>query len=228
MKHGKAFYNFGNSMKKKVKPSIKPDVHLLKSSHDSFNNLIQDQKTGLLVEVSGKDYVGKSFFGKSFVSDDDYTLFIDSSCSLDKNYFQGADDVIIVRPETLEQSIEMLEMFVLQSDIKYVIIDSFAALEPKSSSGIDISKRKETPIRVKYGIILAKLKALTRKYNVNIVIVNEFRNDGSNSAVSFRDNDMRLCDVRVRCFRGNNGEYKIDVYKNESGKKGKLDITTSF
>ncbi len=133
---------FGEGSIMKMDRETRPEVDAV-----STGSLLLDMATGIggypkgrIVEIFGEESTGKTTFALLAISEHQkkggICAFIDAEHSLDINYAEtlGVDlkDLIISQPDYGEQALEITHSLVKSEAISLIVVDSVAALVPRS------------------------------------------------------------------------------------------------
>ncbi len=138
---------------------------------------------GRVVEIYGPESSGKTTLALHVIAEAQKTggnaAFIDAEHALDPNY-AGAlgvdiDNLIISQPDTGEQALEITETLIRSGAIDVIVIDSVAALVPKSELEGDMGDPQMGMQARLMSQALRKLTAVISKSNTCLVFINQIR-----------------------------------------------------
>ena len=136
---------------------------------------------GRIVEVFGAEATGKTTFALKMILELDKkngnSIFFDIEHSFNIEYAQkiGIDlsKLLISQPETCEQTLEIIETLIKSNLVDLIIVDSVAALMPKS---VDIDQNIGSLQAQLLSDGLRKIARIITKSNVCLVCINQIRN----------------------------------------------------
>ncbi len=138
---------------------------------------------GRIVEIYGPESSGKTTLTLHAIAETQKlggaAAFIDAEHALDSQYAKklgiNTDELLISQPDTGEQALEIADMLVRSGGVDIVVIDSVAALTPKSeiegemgASHLGLQARLMSQA-------LRKLTANIKKTNTMVVFINQLR-----------------------------------------------------
>ena len=147
---------------------------------------------GRVVEIYGPESSGKTTIALQVIAaaqkQGGLAAFVDAEHALDASYAQKlgvkVDDLIISQPDYGEQALEITDTLVRSGSIDVLVIDSVAALTPRSEieGDIDRENKKGEAIDIRVGQqarmmsqALRKLTAGIYKSNTMIIFINQLR-----------------------------------------------------
>lgn len=138
---------------------------------------------GRVIEIYGPESSGKTTVALHMVAEvqkrDGIAGFIDAEHALDPSYAKkigvDIDNLYISQPDNGEQALEIAEAMVRSGAIDIVIIDSVAALVPKSEIDGDMGENHVGQQARLMSQALRKLTAIINKYNCVVIFINQLR-----------------------------------------------------
>lgn len=138
---------------------------------------------GRIVEVYGPESSGKTTLTLHMVAEvqkmGGVAAFIDAEHALDPVYAKAIgvdiDELYISQPDNGEQALEICEQIVRSGAIDVVVIDSVAALTPKSEIDGDMG---DTHVGLQARLMsqgLRKLTGIVAKTNCTVIFINQLR-----------------------------------------------------
>jgi recombination protein RecA len=136
-----------------------------------------------VVEIYGPESAGKTTLSlhiiKSARTMKNKIVYIDMEHSLDYRFIKSlginAIDFILVKPEFGEEALNIVEIFIKSSFINLIVIDSVAALVPKSEFTNNFSVSTIGLQARLMGQAMRKLVPLLEKYNCTLIFINQIR-----------------------------------------------------
>ena len=138
---------------------------------------------GRIIEIYGPESSGKTTVALHMVAEvqkrDGIAGFIDAEHALDPSYAKkiGVDieNLYISQPDNGEQALEIAEAMVRSGAMDIVIIDSVAALVPKSEIDGEMGENHVGQQARLMSQALRKLTAIISKYNCVVIFINQLR-----------------------------------------------------
>ena len=138
---------------------------------------------GRVIEVFGPESSGKTTMALHIIAEAQklggVAAFIDAEHALDAKYAKAlgvnTDDLLISQPDTGEQALEITETLVRSSAVDIVVIDSVAALTPKSEIEGDMGDSHMGLQARLMSQALRKLTAIISKSKTSVVFINQIR-----------------------------------------------------
>ena len=138
---------------------------------------------GRVIEVYGPESSGKTTLAQHIVAEVQKTggiaAYIDAEHALDPDYARkigvNVDDLFISQPDHGEQALEILETLVRSNAVDVVVIDSVAALTPKSEIEGDMGDAHMGLQARLMSQALRKLTSVVAKSNTIVVFINQIR-----------------------------------------------------
>jgi recombination protein RecA len=138
---------------------------------------------GRIVEVYGPESSGKTTLALHVIAEAQraggVAAFIDAEHAFDANYAKslGIDlgSLLVSQPDNGEQALEIVETLVRSSAVDLVVVDSVAALTPKSEIEGDMGDSHMGLQARLMSQALRKLAAITSKSHTAIIFINQIR-----------------------------------------------------
>ncbi len=138
---------------------------------------------GRVVEVFGPESSGKTTLAIHVIANSQKNggtaAFIDAEHAFDANYAQNLgvdiDNLIVSQPDTGEQALEITETLIRSGAIDVIVIDSVAALVPKSEIEGDMGDAQMGLQARLMSQALRKLTGVISKSNTCLIFINQIR-----------------------------------------------------
>lgn len=138
---------------------------------------------GRIVEIFGPESSGKTTLTLSIVAQlqrqNGVAAFIDAEHALDPTYAKKLgvklEDLLISQPDSGEQALQIVEMLVRSSALDLIIVDSVAALTPKSEIEGEMGDAQMGLQARLMSQALRKLTAITNRSKTCIIFINQLR-----------------------------------------------------
>lgn len=138
---------------------------------------------GRIIEIYGPEASGKTTLCLNIISEVQKTggiaAFIDAEHALDPTWAQtlgvNLDDLLISQPDTGEQALEIAESLIRSGGIDLVVVDSVAALVPKSEIEGEMGDAQMGVQARLMSQALRKLTSVVSKSNTTIIFTNQLR-----------------------------------------------------
>jgi recombination protein RecA len=138
---------------------------------------------GRIIEIYGPEGSGKTTLTLSVTAQVQKTggvaAFIDAEHALDPAYAKKIgvqlDDVLISQPDSGEQALQIVEMLVRSNALDLIVIDSVAALTPKSEIEGEMGDAQMGLQARLMSQALRKLTAITNRSKTAIIFINQLR-----------------------------------------------------
>ena len=138
---------------------------------------------GRIVEIYGMEASGKTTIAlhaaASVQKNDGVAAYIDVEHALDPVYARALgvdiDNLLISQPDTGEQALDICEILVRSGGIDLVVIDSVAALIPKSEFEIDIGDVKVGALARLMSQALRRLTGMLAHSSCTLIFINQMR-----------------------------------------------------
>jgi recombination protein RecA len=138
---------------------------------------------GRIVEVYGPESSGKTTLALQTIAsaqkNDMVCAFIDAEHALDvvyaKNLGVDTDNLLVSQPDFGEQALDVLETLTRSGAVDLIVVDSVAALTPKSEIEGDMG---DTHVGLQARLMsqaLRKLTAILHKTNTTVIFINQIR-----------------------------------------------------
>lgn len=180
---------------------------------------------GRIVEVFGPEASGKTTFCLNLIAQVQKTggiaAFVDAEHAIDPTWTKilgvDLDNLLVSQPDTGEQALEIAEMLIRSGGIDLLVIDSVAALVPRSEIEGEMG---ESQIGVQARLMshaLRKLTSVVAKSGTTVVFTNQIR---LKIGVLFGNPETTPGGLALKFY----SSVRIDVRKIESIKKGEIVI----
>ena len=138
---------------------------------------------GRIIEVYGPESSGKTTLALQCIAsaqkEGSICAFIDAEHALDVNYAKNlgvdVDNLLVSQPDFGEQALEVLETLTRSGAVDLIVIDSVAALTPKTEIEGDMG---DTHVGLQARLMsqaLRKLTAILHKMNTTVIFINQIR-----------------------------------------------------
>lgn len=138
---------------------------------------------GRIIEIYGPESSGKTTLTLEIIAQAQAAglncAFIDAEHALDTVYAQNLgvrlDDLYLSQPDFGEQALDIVEVFTRSSAMDVIVIDSVAALTPKSEIEGDIGDSSVGVQARMMSKAMRKLAGIAHQNNVTIIFINQIR-----------------------------------------------------
>ncbi|MBI2426837.1 MAG: recombinase RecA [Candidatus Kerfeldbacteria bacterium] len=138
---------------------------------------------GRVIEIFGPEASGKTTLAQHVISEvqkkGGTAAFIDAEHALDPDYARkigvNVDELLISQPDTGEQALEILETLVRSNAVDVVVVDSVAALVPKSEIEGEMGDAQMGVQARLMSQALRKLTGVVSKTNTVVIFINQIR-----------------------------------------------------
>jgi len=138
---------------------------------------------GRVTEIYGPESSGKTTLALHIIAEAQklggVAAFIDAEHALDANYAKAlgvdTDNLLVSQPDTGEQALEIAETLVRSSAVDIIVVDSVAALTPKSEIEGDMGDSHMGLQARLMSQALRKLTAIISKSKTAVVFINQIR-----------------------------------------------------
>lgn len=138
---------------------------------------------GRVVEIFGPESSGKTTLALHIVAEAQrlggVAAFIDAEHALDLNYARRlgvkTEDLLISQPDTGEQALEIAEILVRSNALDAIVVDSVAALVPRSEIEGDMGDAQMGSQARLMSQALRKLTAAISKSQTTVIFINQIR-----------------------------------------------------
>ena len=176
---------FGKGAIMRMGVDERPDIDVISTGSITLDAAlgIGGVPRGRVVEIYGPESSGKTTFALHVAAQAQkaggVAAYIDAEHALDINYAENLGvnipDLLISQPDTGEQALEIADMLVRSNSIDVVVVDSVAALVPKSELEGDMG---EASVGVQARLMSQALRKLTGSINrskTTIIFINQLR-----------------------------------------------------
>jgi recombination protein RecA len=176
---------------------------------------------GRIIEIYGPEASGKTTLSLNFIAQVQKTggiaAFIDAEHALDPTWAEilgvDLDNLLISQPDTGEQALEITEALIRSGGVDLVVVDSVAALVPKSEIEGEMGDAQMGVQARLMSHALRKLTSVTSKSNTTIIFTNQLRHK---IGVMFGNPETTPGGLALKFYCS----IRMDVRKTESIKKG--------
>lgn len=138
---------------------------------------------GRVIEIFGPESSGKTTLALHILAEaqkkGDVCAFVDAEHALDPEYAKllgvKIKDLLVSQPDTGEQALEITESLVRSGGVGLIVIDSVAALTPKTEIEGDMGAQHIGLQARLMSQALRKLTAITSKTNTTVIFINQIR-----------------------------------------------------
>jgi len=138
---------------------------------------------GRVIEIFGPESTGKSTLAMHICAEAQkkggVAAFIDAEHALDPDYGKrigvNVDDLLISQPDSGEQALQIVETLVRSSKVDVIVIDSVAALTPKSEIAGEIGDQHIGLQARLMSQALRKLAGIVSKTKTSVIFLNQTR-----------------------------------------------------
>tara|TARA_B100001250_G_C19776486_1_gene779795 strand:+ start:132 stop:1205 length:1074 start_codon:yes stop_codon:yes gene_type:complete len=138
---------------------------------------------GRIVEIYGPESSGKTTLALHVVAEEQKTegicAFVDAEHALDPNYAKklgvNLDELLISQPDTGEQALEITETLVRSGAVSLVVVDSVAALTPRSELEGDMGDAQVGAQARLMSQAMRKLTGSISRSNCMVIFINQIR-----------------------------------------------------
>ena len=138
---------------------------------------------GRIIEIYGPESSGKTTLSLQVIAsaqkNGDICAFIDAEHSLDVQYAKNlgvdVENLLVSQPDFGEQALDILETLARSGAVSLIVVDSVAALTPKSEIEGDMG---DTHVGLQARLMsqaLRKLTAVLHKTNTTVIFINQIR-----------------------------------------------------
>jgi len=176
---------FGKGAIMRMGVDERPDIEVISTGSITLDAAlgIGGVPRGRVVEIYGPESSGKTTFALHVTAQAQKTggvcAYIDAEHALDVTYAEKlgvqVGDLLISQPDTGEQALEIADMLVRSNSIDLIVIDSVAALVPKSEIEGEMG---EASVGVQARLMSQALRKLTGSINrskTTIIFINQLR-----------------------------------------------------
>jgi len=138
---------------------------------------------GRVIEIYGPESSGKTTLTLHCIAEEQklggVCAFVDAEHALDPQYAKklgvNLDELLISQPDTGEQALEITETLVRSGAVNMVVVDSVAALTPKSELEGDMGDRQVGAQARLMSQAMRKLTGAINKSNCMVIFINQIR-----------------------------------------------------
>lgn len=177
--------NFGKGSIMKMGDGVVEAIDVIPSGSVSLNVAlgVGGYPRGRIIEIYGPESSGKTTLAIHAIAEAQkaggLAAFIDAEHAFDRFYAEklgvDIDNLYISQPDTGEQALEIAEQLIRSSAIDIIVIDSVAALTPKSEIEGDMGENKVGLQARLMSQALRKLTAAVSKTRTTCIFINQLR-----------------------------------------------------
>ncbi|NCF74871.1 MAG: recombinase RecA [Xanthomonadaceae bacterium] len=138
---------------------------------------------GRIIEIYGPEASGKTTLSQHIAAEAQkkggIVAFVDAEHALDPKYAKkigiNIDELLISQPDTGEQALEIVETLIRSNAVDVIIVDSVAALVPKSEIEGEMGDRQMGTQARLMSQALRKLTGIISKTNTVLIFINQIR-----------------------------------------------------
>ncbi|MEA2065284.1 MAG: recombinase RecA [Patescibacteria group bacterium] len=138
---------------------------------------------GRIIEIYGPESSGKTTLAQHITAEvqkmGGIAAFVDAEHALDPDYAKkigvNIKDLLISQPDTGEQALEIVETLVRSNAVDVIVVDSVAALVPKSEIEGEMGDRQMGTQARLMSQALRKLAGIIHKTNTVLIFINQIR-----------------------------------------------------
>ena len=138
---------------------------------------------GRVIEIYGPESSGKSTLCQHIIAEcqkmGGVAAFVDVEHSLDPNWLNicgvNIDDLVVSQPDTGEQALDIVEMYIRSGEIELVVVDSIAALAPKAEIEGEMGDSHMGLQARLMSQALRKLSGAIKSTNTVVIFTNQLR-----------------------------------------------------
>lgn len=138
---------------------------------------------GRVIEVYGPESSGKTTLAQHIVAEvqkmGGIAAFVDAEHALDPEYARrigvNIDELLVSQPDNGEQALEIVDTLVRSNAVDVVVVDSVAALTPKSEIEGEMGDSQMGAQARLMSQALRKLTAIISKSNCTVIFINQLR-----------------------------------------------------
>lgn len=138
---------------------------------------------GRIIEIFGPESSGKTTLAQHIVAETQkkggIAAYVDAEHALDPEYAQkigvNIEELFISQPDTGEQALEIVETLVRSSAVDVIVVDSVAALTPKTEIEGDMGASHMGLQARLMSQALRKLAAIVNKSKTTVIFINQIR-----------------------------------------------------
>ena len=177
--------NFGKGSIMRLGDGTVQNVEVIPSGSLGLDNAlgVGGIPRGRVIEIYGPESSGKTTLTLHIIAEAQKlggtAAFIDAEHALDANYARKlgvkVDDLLVAQPDTGEQALEIAETLVRSGGVDIVVVDSVAALTPRSEIEGEMGDAHMGLHARLMSQALRKLTAIISKSKTSVVFINQIR-----------------------------------------------------
>ncbi|USO00920.1 MAG: recombinase RecA [Alphaproteobacteria bacterium] len=185
MKHIEKMYGQGAVMKLDQKRDV--DLEIISTGSIGLDLAlgIGGFPVGKIIEIYGPESSGKTTLALQVIAEAQKKggacLFVDTEHAIDPEYAKklgvdlSGDSFILTQPDTGEQALEIVDVFVRSQSVKVIVVDSVAALVPKAELEGDMGDSHMGLHARLMSQALRKLTGVISKSGCMVIFINQIR-----------------------------------------------------
>ncbi len=176
---------FGEGAIMKLSEASAVDVDVIPTGSISIDMAlgVGGMPRGRVIEIFGVESSGKTTLALHIVAEAQkkggVAAFIDAEHALDPDYAKkigvNTDDLLISQPDSGEQALQILETLVRSGEVDVVVIDSVAALTPKTEIAGEMGEFQIGLQARLMSSALRKLASIVAKTKTTVIFLNQIR-----------------------------------------------------
>ncbi len=176
---------FGEGAIMKLSEASAVDVDVIPTGSISIDMAlgVGGMPRGRVIEIFGVESSGKTTLALHIVAEAQkkggVAAFIDAEHALDPDYAKkigvNTDDLLISQPDSGEQALQILETLVRSSQVDVIVIDSVAALTPKTEIAGEMGEFQIGLQARLMSSALRKLASIVAKTKTTVIFLNQIR-----------------------------------------------------
>lgn len=161
------------------------DIEVLPTGNDLVDDMlgVGGLPTGRITEIFGGEGLGKSLLALTLTAEAQKNghkvLYVDAECDLDPTWARqmgvDLDELMICQPDYGEQGLDVARMLIGTGGVKLVIIDSVAAMTPKSVIDGEVGDSHVAALPRMFSQTMGMLRAEIKKSDTCLVLLNQVR-----------------------------------------------------
>ncbi len=176
-------YGSGSIMKLGDRPKEKVDVYKTGAISLDYALGVGGIPRGRIVEIYGPESSGKTTLALSIIAEAQReggrAVYIDAEHALDPNYAKNIgvdiDNLFLSQPDYGEQALEIVETLIRSGSIDIVVVDSVAALTPKSEIEGEMGDASMGTQARLMSQAMRKLTSIASRSKCTIIFINQLR-----------------------------------------------------
>ncbi|MDP2637350.1 MAG: recombinase RecA, partial [bacterium] len=176
---------FGEGAIMKLSEASKMHVEVISTGSPSIDLAlgVGGVPRGRVIEIFGPESTGKTTLALQIIAQAQkkggVAAFIDAEHALDPDYAKrigvNLQELLISQPDSGEQALQILETLVRSSEVDVVVVDSVAALTPKTEIAGEMGEFQIGLQARLMSAALRKLSSIVSKSNTTLIFLNQIR-----------------------------------------------------